>query len=104
VLAKNNGFGNPGSQCGPLAFAPPGRRIIRPALLDAVTAYCDRNQVELHPGDVMAARMAALGQLIEDSCVDAEGRRRAIKVIEEMLPYMESQLDERAAVRTGGIN
>jgi hypothetical protein len=36
--------------------------------------------------------------------VDAEGRRRAIKVIEEMLPYMESQLDERAAVRTGGIN
>ena len=70
------------------------------AILDAVTAYCDRNQVELHPGDVMAA----LGQLIEDSCVDAEGRRRAIKVIEEMLPYMESQLDERAAGRTGGIN
>jgi hypothetical protein len=74
------------------------------AILDAVTAYCDRNQVELHPGDVMAALVAALGQLIEDSCVDAEGRRRAIKVIEEMLPYMESQLDARAAVRTGGIN
>ena len=71
------------------------------AILDAVTAYCDRNQVELHPGDVMAALMAAIGQLIEDSCVDAEGRRRAIKVIEEMLPYMESQLDERAAGRTG---